>query len=357
MQQDIRQIVSNFRIEGSYIGIETVVNGHINDSYSIITTSSDQPSYFLQRINTHVFKDIEGLMGNVAMVIAHLKSKLKNNPAFHLDFQIPDLIPTQEGKNYFFDDKENCWRLYNYIPDTHTFNVVNNLDVAFQGGLAFGTFLSLLSDLPAERLKVTIPDFHNIKKRLEAFHISVLQNSMKRVECIQPQIRFVNERLEKMIAFYDLIEKGKLPLRITHNDTKFNNILFNSSDQAVSIVDLDTVMPGSILFDYGDAIRTVANTAAEDEEDLEKVRFNRPVYEAYTQGFLENTKETLNDCEMDNLYLSAQYMTYIIGLRFLTDYINGDTYFRITREYQNLERAKVQFRFVELMEEFDLGLS
>ncbi len=357
MQQDIRQIVSKFRIEGLYTGFETVANGHINDSYSIITTSSELPSYFLQRINTHVFKDIEGLMGNVSTVIAHLKSKLKNDSVLHPDFQIPDLIPTQEGKNYFLDDKENCWRLYNYIPDTHTFNVVNNLDVAFQGGLAFGTFLSLLSDLPAESLKVTIPDFHNIKKRLAAFHCSVLYDPMKRVQHIQPQIRFVNERSQKMIAFYDLIESGNLPLRITHNDTKFNNILFNSSDLAISIVDLDTVMPGSILFDYGDAIRTVANTAAEDEEDLQKIRFNLPIYGAYTKGFLENTRETLNTCEIENLFLSAQYMTFIIGSRFLTDYINGDTYFRITREHQNLDRAKVQFRFVELMEEIALGLN
>jgi thiamine kinase-like enzyme len=210
--------------------------------------------------------------------------------------------------------------------------------------------MSLRADLPADGLMETIPDFHNLEKRLDTFNKSVKADIAKRVNSVAGEIEFIRKRTEQMLTIPALIKAGKLPKRITHNDTKFNNILFDSSDHASCIVDLDTVMPGSILFDFGDSIRTGANTADEDEKDLLKVDINLPIYEAYTQGFIKSTKQSLTETEIANLAFSARFMTFIIGLRFITDYIDGDAYFRTSYPEHNLVRARVQFRLIEAME-------
>ena len=348
MERDIKNIISHFSIAGEYISAEKVITGHINDSFIIKTSSTEHPGYFLQWINNYIFKDVEGLMNNIAVVTSHLAKKLAENDK--LDFKVLEIIPCTDGKKFFIDDEGQYWRLYKFIDKMHVYDVVENTKNAYEGGKAFGIFMSLLADLPADTLTETIPDFHSMEKRLETFYTSLKNNPFGRVKDIPAEIDFVKSRTEQMLTIPALIKSGKLPMRITHNDTKFNNILFDETEHAMSIVDLDTVMPGSILFDFGDAIRTGANTAIEDEKDLSKVDINLSIYEAYTQGFVKSTRHTLTEVEIENLAFSARFMTFIIGLRFLTDFVDGDPYFRTLYPDHNLDRAKVQFRLVEQME-------
>ena len=348
MERDIKNILSHFSVKGDFLAYEKVVTGHINDSYFIKTSASDCPGYFLQWINNYIFKDVKGLMNNISAVVQHLSGKLAEHP--ELAFKVLEIIPTKDNEKYFLDPEGQYWRLYTFIDNAHVYDVVENTKIAYEGGKAFGIFMSLLADLPAARLTETIPDFHNMEKRLETFYNSLDNNPVDRVKEIPSEIEFVRKTVEQMLSIPALIREGKHPLRITHNDTKFNNILFDKNDHAICIVDLDTVMPGSILFDFGDAIRTGANTASEDEKDLSKVDINLPIYEAYTRGFIASTRHTLTEVEIANLAFAARFMTFIIGLRFLTDFVDGDPYFRTSYPDHNLVRAKVQFRLVEAME-------
>lgn len=348
MERDIKEIVTHFRITGECQDFEKNTTGHINESYFIKTNSADHPGYFLQWINHNIFKNVEGLMDNICAVTAHLAAKLSENK--DLAFKVLEVIPCENGKNHYLDPEGHYWRLYTFISGAHGYNVVDNAKIAYEGGKAFGLFMSLLADLPLGGISETIPDFHNMEKRLYTFNQSLAADKADRVKEISSQIEFVKMRTGQMLTIPALIKSGKLPMRITHNDTKFNNILFDSSDHALCIVDLDTVMPGSILFDFGDSIRTGANTAVEDEKDLSEVDINLPIYEAYTRGFLKSTFSTLTEVEIENLSFSARFMTFIIGLRFLTDFVDGDTYFRTSYPEHNLDRAKVQFRLIEAME-------
>ena len=348
MERNIAEVVSHFQIKGEFRGFEKNNTGHINDSYRILTTANDHPGYFLQWINKNIFKDIEGLMNNISAVTSHLSKKLSEND--HIDFRVLEIIPCKDGRKFYLDAGRHYWRLYTYIDNMHSHNLVENTKIASEGGKAFGIFTRLLADLPADKLTETIPDFHNMGKRLDTFNTSLINNAADRVKDIQPEIDFVKKRAGQMLTIPALIDSGQLPKRITHNDTKFNNILFDSAEKAMCIVDLDTVMPGCLLFDFGDAIRTGANTAKEDEQDLSKVDVNIPVFEAYTKGYISNLRHTLTDTEIQNLAFSTRFMTFIIGLRFLTDYIDGDLYFRTLYPGHNLVRAKVQFRLVEAME-------
>jgi Ser/Thr protein kinase RdoA (MazF antagonist) len=347
MEQNIQEILSHFGKKEAFTRFEKVNTGHINDSYRIFT-SDGTPGYFLQRINHHIFKDVDGLMENIRKVTRHLAGKLAGNP--QLSFRVLEIIPATDGKLYVLDPDGQYWRLYNFIDRTHGYNLVENTRIAREGGQAFGTFMSLLADLPTDGMTEIIPGFHDMEKRLAAFHKVMEADAVDRAASVSDLIRFVRDREEQMLRIPALIRKGELPSRITHNDTKFNNILFNEQDEAVCVVDLDTVMPGTVLFDFGDAIRTGANTADEDEKDLSKVDINLPVYEAYTRGFIASTGGALTETETENLAFSARVMTFIIGLRFLTDYLDGDHYFRIRYEGHNLDRARVQFRLVEAME-------
>lgn len=349
MEKDIRSIISHFRSDGCFSEAKPLLTGHINDSYLIFMANKSQPVYFLQWINNYIFKDIPGLMQNILEVTRHLE--VKQCQGANAECTVLKLIPCDTGDFFYQDDTGNFWRLYNFISGTHAYDVVDSPEIAYEGGKAFGKFSSDLADLPASRLKDTIPDFHNMETRLAKFHQSALDDKAGRRNKVRPEIAFVEERAAAMLSIPEMIRNGKIPVRITHNDTKFNNILFNEKNHAVCIVDLDTVMPGSILFDFGDAIRTGANFADEDEKDLSKVDINLPVYEAYTRGFIESTYASLTREEIERLSFAARFMTFIIGLRFLTDYLDGDPYFRTRYEDHNLVRARVQFRLVEKMEE------
>jgi hypothetical protein len=346
--RNIPLLADNFRITGDVKGYAAVTTGHINESYSILT-GSDHPGYFLQRINSYIFKNVDQLMNNIELVTRHLASKL--DPERHNGWRVLELVEANDGKPYFLDIDGEYWRMFRYIPDTHIFNIVENTKIAYEGGKAFGRFLHELSDLPSGELVETIPDFHNLEKRLLTFDESVKKDLFNRVIIVKEEINFILERTDSMLTIPQLIRQGRIPVRITHNDTKFNNILFDKNDHAVCIVDLDTVMPGSLLFDFGDAIRTGANTVCEDERDLDRVDINLSIFRAYSGGFINSLQTSLTSDEISNLAFSARFMTFIIGLRFLTDYLDGDLYFRTSYPDHNLDRARVQFRLIQAMEQ------
>jgi len=348
MHKDIQSIASQFNIQGSVREFTAITTGHINDSY-LITTDHSADGYFLQWINSYIFKDVEGLMNNIRTVTDHLSMKNESSSG-RGELRVLELVETKSGAFYYAAPDGDYWRMYKNIPGTHIYDLVENESIAYEGGKAFGRFMSDLADLPAHLLNETIPDFHNMESRLQSFKASVAANPFNRKKDVVREIAFVDERAEEMLRIPEMIREGLIPKRITHNDTKFNNILFNEANMAVCIVDLDTVMPGSILFDFGDAIRTGANTACEDEKDLDKVNINLTIFDAYARGFIEATKQSLTPQEVSMLAFSARFMTFIIGLRFLTDYIDGDPYFRTNYPEHNLDRTRVQFRLIESME-------
>ena len=347
---DILQIVKEFRIDGTASAFERVGSGHINDSYRIAISPAGLPGYFLQRINHQIFKDIPLLTDNILKVTKHISEKIRlAGPCIQCVGL--SLVPARDGHFFYRDDEGNYWRMFNFIGGSRSFDQVPNAGLAYEGGKAFGLFLRLTADLDADSLSETIKDFHNIKTRLAAFKNTCEEDPYKRAEEAKNEILFIEERSAGMHKILKLGLSGRIPLRVTHNDTKFNNILFDENDKAICIVDLDTVMPGYVLYDFGDAIRTGANTGAEDEADLEKVNINMELFEAYCRGFLESAGRSLTLEEKSHLAFSARFMTFIIGLRFLTDFLAGDTYYKIHFPGHNIQRARAQFRLVQSMEQ------
>jgi hypothetical protein len=347
---DILQIAESFRIAGNPSAFERIGSGHINDSYHVTVSQPDSQGYFLQRINHSIFRDITSLTNNILKVTNHISGKLQS-PGLGFSFKELLLIPAMNGEYFYRDGEGNYWRMFNFIEGTKSYNVVPGTAFAYEGGKAFGRFQLLTSDLDAAELRETIPGFHNVTSRLALFHKSCREDKLNRIKEVTEEVKFVEERLPEMLDFFLLAREGKLPSRVTHNDTKFNNILFDSNDKAVCIVDLDTVMPGLIHYDFGDAIRTGANTGAEDEADLQKVNIDLELFKAYSPGYLEVSRDFITKAETAYLAFSARLMTFIIGLRFLTDYIAGDVYYKTLSPGHNLRRAKAQFRLVISMEE------
>lgn len=343
-------IVNQFVTEGTVASIKPFGSGHINDSYKVNTTPESSPDYVLQRINHHIFSNVPELTSNILKVSNHISKKL----AGHADlrhFKIIRLIQTRDGHFFHHDSEGNYWRLYDFVRGSISYDEVANAELAYEGGMAFGIFQFLASDIDPLSLYEILPDFHNIAKRLTKFRDTVSHNPANRAKETKQEISFVETRSEEMHTILRLGEQGRIPLRVTHNDTKFNNILFNSGNKAISVVDLDTVMPGYILYDFGDAIRTGASTAPEDEADLSKVHIDLKLFEAYSKGYLEIARSFLNRDETDHLAFSAKFMTYIIGLRFLTDYIDGDRYYKTGFPGHNLQRARAQFKLLQSMEQ------
>jgi hypothetical protein len=344
-------ILSVFLVDGPVARITPAGSGHINDSFLVTMTAEDSPDYFLQRINHSVFKNIPGLSDNILKVSRHLEARLKEPAAAATGFRVIRPTSTRDGSYYHRDPEGNYWRLYNHISGSRSYDILVSPAQAFEAGYAFGMFQHLTSDLDASTLIETIPNFHHLGSRLEAFRQAVRLDPAGRRKEVMDLIGFAEDRAEEMSRIQTLIGEKRIPLRVTHNDTKCNNVLFNSGDKAICIVDLDTVMPGTILFDFGDAIRTGASTAAEDEQDLEKVHLDLGLFEAYAEGYLSVARNFLVPGETANLAFSARFMTYLIGLRFLTDFLDGDHYYRTAYETHNLVRARVQFRLVERMEQ------
>jgi hypothetical protein len=348
MERDIAAIISNFRISGTYLSGNPTGRGHINDTYFVRTSEHDTPDYMLQRINNSIFRDVTQLMENYLTVTIHLAGKLELGKH---ENQLLEIIPAIDGKPYYMDETGNYWRLLNYIKDGHVFDVVTDTEIAYEGGKAFGNFLCQVADIPVDSIFETLPNFHDIEFRLEMFYKSVKTDTAGRLQGIAKELEFVRGHADEMCIIPVLQKRGLVPSRITHNDTKFNNIIFDASNKAICVVDLDTIMPGSVLFDFGDAIRSGANTTDEDEQELDKVAINLEIFEAFTRGYLECTYDLLNETEINMLAFSARFITFMIGLRFLTDYLDGDIYFRTNYDEHNLIRARVQFKLVESMEQ------
>ena len=347
---DLVAIVTHFHVEGQVQSIEPIGSGHINDSYLVTTQPANAPDYVLQRINHTIFANVPELINNILRVTNHINAKLQHQPAHFKSFQITQLIQTTQKKFFFHSRDGNYWRMCTHIRNSQSYDVVETANMAFEGGRAFGIFQHLTSDMDASSLFEVLPDFHNIAIRLATFRSIVSEDPVCRVKHAEEEIVFVETRSAEMHLIMQLGEQGLIPLHVTHNDTKFNNILFNSGMKAISVVDLDTVMPGYILFDFGDAIRTGATTGKEDEADLSKVNIDLALFEAYSRGYLEIAHNFLNEAETGHLAFSAKFMTYIIGLRFLTDHLNGDQYFKIDFPEHNLQRARTQFRLLQRME-------
>ena len=320
---------------------ESYGNGHINDTFLVT-----MPRYILQRINTSIFRNPDELMENIENVTGFLREKLREAGE---DFERGTLqvVPVKDGGSYYKVDDYNVFRFYRFVVGTKSIENSKTPKDLYEAGVGFGHFQKLLADFPVEKLHETIQDFHHTPKRIEALREAIRQDRAGRAGSVQREIDFALENASWADCVVKGMEAGRIPVRVTHNDTKINNILFDrDTGKAVCVIDLDTVMPGSMLYDFGDALRIGGSSAAEDETDLDKVWFEEGAFEAFAKGYLSEMRETLTEAEMALLPLSVKLMTYECGIRFLTDYLNGDTYFKIHREHHNLDRARNQFKLV-----------
>ena len=348
----LEEIIKNFNIDGEYIGYYLSNDGHINNTFVLEFDDGlgKIKSYLLQLINTNVFKNPDELMENIVGVTEHLRKIVVDNGG-DPERECLNVYFTSDGKPYYRDADGNCWRCYNFITGAHSCQSIDDPETFANAARAFGKFQCLLADYPSETLHETIPNFHNTLSRFADFEKAVSDNVAGRADSVRDEIDFVLARRDDAGVLVKLLEKGKLPLRVTHNDTKLNNVMFdNETDEGICVIDLDTVMPGLSLYDFGDSIRFGANTAAEDEKDLSKVSLSLPHYREYTAGYLSTAGQSLTPTEVEYLPFSAKLMTFECGMRFLTDYLNGDTYFRIAYDDHNLDRCRTQFRLVEDME-------
>lgn len=335
------KIAEHFNIQGTPISIDEFGSGHINDTYQILTDQADGPAYLLQRINNYVFKDVDVLMNNIKKVTEHLQSKMHDTDTSQ---KVLTIIPTKDNKLYYVDDADNYWRLMILINNTRSYDILETESQAEEGGRAFGNFQALLADLDPTEIDYTIPDFCNIEFRLKNFHKALEKDAVNRKKDVKDEIKYIVDRETKMNTILQMASRGELPLRITHNDTKFNNILLDQNDKAQCVIDLDTVMPGYVAYDFGDAIRTIINRAAEDEADLSKIQLNIPLFKAYTKGYLETAHQFLTDNEVDSLLQGALLFPYMQSVRFLTDYLEGDIYYKTQHPEHNLQRTRAQLK-------------
>ncbi len=336
-------------VEGKIVTARPFGSGHINDTYRVITDAGN--NYLLQKINHFVFKDVPGLMNNLVNVTRHLKEKLRAIPGADPEKRVLTLVETNNNGYYIEDAGGNYWRFFLFLNNTKSYDQVLTDKQAFEGGKAFGLFQALLADLDTGLIVETIPNFHNIEFRLANLDKAIAADSAHRLNKLSVEIEFIDQRRADKCRILELGRAGILPERIIHNDTKFNNVLLDEHDQAQCVIDLDTVMPGYIAYDFGDAIRTIINTAPEDEPDLDLIKLNIPLFTGYVKGYLKQTAGFLTEAEVNSLINGALLLPYVQGVRFLTDYLNGDIYFKIHSPWHNLQRARAQFQLVKKLEE------
>ena len=347
-----KEVIENFQFEGEYTEGIPYGSGHINDTFRVtFQHKGETKRYILQRMNNQIFLNPEELMENVVGVTSWLRKKIVENGG-EPERETLNLVPAKDGKAFYKDSEGEYWRVYLFIEGAKTYDLVENQEDFYQSAVAFGRFQGLLADYPAETLHETIQDFHNTVKRLDTFKKAVEADGCGRAAQVQEEIQFVLDREALAHKLCDMQAEGKLPLRVTHNDTKLNNIMIDDETRkAICVIDLDTVMPGLAVNDFGDSIRFGASTAEEDEQDLDKVHFDINLYELYVKGYLEMAKDVLTPTEIDSLPWGARLMTYECGIRFLMDYLQGDVYFKTAYPEHNLVRARTQFRLVKEMEE------
>ncbi len=349
-EKKINHLLAQFGMALPVAGWRPFGHGHINDTY-LVETPGDKPDWILQRKNHLVFIDIDGMMSNIIRVTNHIRKKLLAEGEPEPERKVMTYIPTPDNRYYVKDEEGNYWTLFLFVRGSHGIEEVTRPQQAFSAGKAFGHFQNLLADLPGSLLVETIPGFHNGKRRLAQFTNALESDRAGRVPGMQTEIGKLLDRASEMTALQEWIDNGELPLRITHNDTKINNVLYDGNGEILCIIDLDTVMPGSALFDFGDAIRTLGNRAAEDEPQLDRIGFNSEYYQAFAEGYLSESRRFLTPKEAQNLAFSCRYMAWEQSVRFLTDYLNGDVYYKTAYPGHNRVRTLAQIRYLEVMEE------
>ena len=353
LQQTIAGIGARFAIEGEFVSGEEIVSGHINTTYRAAYAAADGSvrRYILQRINDHVFKDPAAVMRNVTRVTRHIGGKV----AFGA--QTLRLFPARDGTSWTTGPDGGVWRCYNCLEGCVTHDVVETPEQAYQAARAFGAFQELVSDLPAGELAETIPDFHDTRKRFARLLEVAAADPCGRLETARREFEFILAREADAGRLLGLHEAGEIPLRVIHNDTKINNVMVDAATgEAVCVIDLDTVMPGLSLYDFGDLVRSSVSPAAEDETDLSKVEMRMPVFEALVEGFLSTAGGFLNDVEIEHLAFAGKLLTFEVGIRFLTDFLEGDVYFKTHRPGHNLDRCRTQLALVARMEEREVEM-
>ncbi len=349
---DIKHIIKQFTFQGKYISAEELTSGNINSTYLLTYEQADNSNkhYVLQKINTVAFKNPHELMTNIQLVVNHITAAMARSKV-DCERKTLEFVCSKQGSYIYHDENNQYWRSYVFIDNACAYDSIENPQHFYEAGRGFGEFQKYLFDFPAEKLTATIPDFHNTTKRFYAFVAAVADDKAGRVASLEKEIDFFFDRRKMMNKIIALTEAGVLSERVTHNDTKLNNVLIdNTTGKALCVIDLDTVMPGSILYDYGDAIRYGASTAAEDETDLSKIGVDMNLFRLFTDGFVSEINHTITEEEIKNLPLGVLVITCELAMRFLTDYINGDEYFKVKYPEHNLVRAHAQMK---LLEEFE----
>lgn len=339
-EKNLLQLVSHFDVQGTVKSVKPLGNGLINDTYKVTMNEEDAPAYVLQRINNAIFKDVELLQSNIEAVTAHLRKKLEEKQVADIDRRVLHFIKAETGKTYWREADDTYWRMMRFIPDAFTYETVNE-KYSHAAGLAFGEFEAALVDLP-QQLGETIPDFHNMELRARQLKEAVQNNPVKRLSVVESMVEELNRNMEEMCKAEQLHRDGKLPKRICHCDTKVNNMMFDADGNILCVIDLDTVMPSYVFSDYGDFLRTGANFTAEDDPNLANVGFNMDIFKAFTKGYLTSAGAFLTPIEREHLPFAAKLFPFMQCVRFLTDYINGDVYYKIKYPEHNLDRAKNQ---------------
>lgn len=349
--REARHIISAFCVIGEPVTVMRYGNGHIHDTYVVTTLSEDTSKrYILQRINDYVFKDVDGLMENIENVTSHILKKVKEEGG-NVDKMCLRLVHSKFGTS-FVSHEGSYYRMFHFIEGTTTYSVVKKPEHFYQSAIGFAKFQKMLSSFDATKLHETIEGFHNTVHRYKQFEEALALDEYDRAKHIPDEIEFIKSRKHYCDRIVNMLESGEIPTRVTHNDTKLNNLMIDdTTDEACAVIDLDTLMPGSLLYDFGDAIRFGCNPTSEDESKLGKVKFNINLFELYAKGFVETLRDVLTDKERENLAFSAILITYETGMRFITDYLTGDLYFHTKYPGQNLCRAHTQFKLVSDMEE------
>ncbi len=350
---DLKMIAERFDVRGDFLSAEPYGSGHINDTYAAWYRQGGRlVRYIHQRINHAVFKDPDSLMDNIVRTTRHLQHKLRTSGDPETTRKALALVPAIDGNSCYRDEKGNTWRTYIFIENARTLDQVLNVKQAYEAARAFGRFQKELRDLSGRRLVETIPNFHNTRARFNALISAIEADAFNRACNIKQEIEFAFQREGIVDTLIKLQQGGQIPEIVTHNDTKLNNVMLDDeTSEGICVIDLDTVMPGLSLYDFGDMARTMTSTAPEDERDLSRVHPRMDMFEAITRGYLSSVGDLLTKTEIEQMPFAARLITFEIGIRFLTDYLEGDIYFKTHRDCQNVDRTRVQFKLVQSFEE------
>lgn len=349
--ENLFEITSKFKCHVDVSTLQSYGTGHINDTYRLKNLVSEEYDYLLQKINHEVFKNVPKLMENTCRVIAHLKKHLLNSGSGNPEKEVMTLVATKEGPYFYQDSNGDYWRMCHFLKNTKTYDVVETEQQAYEGGKAFGKFQAMLCDLSPDLMYEVIPDFHHMGKRLEQLAEARAQDAVGRVALVTEELETIDASAGSMSFFQQDEQLLTLPRRVIHYDTKFNNVLLNLEDRAQCVIDLDTVMAGYVAYDFGDAIRTIINRTTEDDKELSNIKLNIPLFKAYTKGYMEEARQFINEWELRSLIKGVLLLPYMQAVRFLTDYINGDRYYKTASADHNLQRTRAQLQlFKELLE-------